>query len=368
MKSMMQSALLACTLLLSCVCAVQGQSGSTLNGPSLGLMFDSSSAAVRPILGIPGAARLGDSLSAGFTLGKAVVAPGGDFALAVSKDDFHLAVIRSSGAAVQSLAPAMGETPDLISFSPRGRSAVLYYAASGRLLVLSGLRGQTVQSVVTDASSLPAAPTLVAVGENATTLLLAVPEGDTASALYSMSVTQPTSTKGLSSQVLEDDLADGTQPGYGFAQRAATFRSISALRFVGASSDALVADKASSVVYLLQDAAGAARVTALGSAQDGLSQPVAIETLDARRVLVANAGAGKLTLLYRDGTAAESIACGCSPVVLQQLAGNLVYRLTEPSNEPMWVLDAGGTEPRVLAIPPDRSQSAAAVSAEGAQR
>lgn len=368
MKSTMQSALLACTLLLSCVCAVRGQSGSSLNGPSLGLLFDSSSAAIRPILGIPGAARLGDLLSTGFTLGNAAVAPGGDFALAVSKDDFHLAVIRSSGAVVQSLAPAMGEAPDLISFSPRGRSAVLYYSASGRLLVLSGLRNQTAQSVVTDVSSLPAAPTVVAVSENATTLLLAVPEGDTASALYSMSISRSASTKDLSSQVIEDDSADGTQSGYGSAQRAGTFQSISALRFVGASSDALLADKAANTAYLIQDASGTARITALGSAQDGLSHPVAIEALDVRRVLVANSGVGKLTLLYRDGTAAESIACGCSPVVLQQLAGNLVYRLTEPSNEPMWVLDAGGTETRVLAVPPDRSQSTAAASVEGAQR
>jgi hypothetical protein len=367
MKKMMQSALLACTLLLPCVCAAQEKSGSTLSGPSLGLMFDSSAAAIRPILGIPGAARLGNSLDAGFPLGKVAVAPGGDFALAVSKDDFHLAVIRSSGTVVQSLAPAMGEAPDLISFSPRGRSAVLYYAASGRLLVLSGLRNQTAQSVKTDISSLPAAPSVVAVSENGATLLLAVPEGETASALYSMSITRSASTKGLSSQALEEDSADGTQSGYGVAQRVGTFQSISALRFVGAGADALVADKVANAAYVLQDASGAAHVTALGSAQDGLSQPVAIEALDARRVLVANAGAGKLTLLYRDGGAAESIACGCSPVVLQQLAGNLVYRLTEPSQEPIWVLDAGGAEARVLAVPPDRSQNVAA-SAEGAQR
>ena len=368
MRKMMEMALLTCALLLPRVCAAQGQSGFTLNGPSLGLMFDSSSAVIRPILGIPGAARLGDPLSSGFTIGTAVVAPDGDFALAVGKDDFRLAVVRSTGGVVQSLAPAMGESPDLISFSPHGRSAALYYAASGRLLVLSGLRKQTVQSVLVDTSSLLAVPSLMAVSEDAATLLLAVPEPGPATALYSMSSTQATSTNDLLSRTLEDDSVAGASPVYGFAQRVGAFQSISALGFVGATADAVVADSAANAVYVLQDVSSTARISALGSAQDGLSRPVAVAAMDARRVLVSNAGTGIVTLLYRDGTPAESISCDCSPTVLRQLAGNSVYRLTDPSQEPMWLLDAGGKELRVLAVPPRRSQRTPLAAEEGAQR
>jgi hypothetical protein len=371
MRTMMQTALLTGVLVLSRLCVAQGQSGSTLNGPSLGLMFDSASALIRPILGIPGATTWGAPLSTGFAVGQAAVAPGGDFALAVAKDDFRLAAVRASGGVVQWLAPAMGEAPDLIAFSPRGRAAALYYRSSGRLLVLAGLRNTTPRVVLVDTSSLPAAPSLVAVSEDAAALLLAVPEGD-AAGLYFLPGFLPAartkSPKDVAGQSREDDLPTSSASGFGFAQRLGAFQSISALRFAGGGSDALVADEAANAVYLIQNASGPTQINILGSAQDGLSRPVAVEAMDARRVLVANAGAGKLTILYRDGTPPVSIACGCSPAVLHQLAGSSVYRLTQSSQEPMWLLDAGGNETRILTIPPDRSQSEPVAAAQGAQR
>jgi hypothetical protein len=334
-------------------------------------MFDSASAAIRPILGIPGAATLGAPLDAGFAVGQAVVAPGGDFALAVAKDDFSLAVVRGSSGVVRNFAPAMGEVPDLIAFSPGGSSAALYYRTSGRLLVLSGLRSQAPQAVEADTSSLPAAAGLVAVSEDAASLLLAVRQGES-TGLYLLPNRPPvgrsTSPMDHAAAALRNDLSASRSPVRAVVQRVGAFQSVSALRFAGGGSDALAADGAANAVYLVQNASGAAQITALGSAQDGLSKPVAVEAMDARRVLVANAGANKLTILYRDGTPALSISCGCSPEVLQQLAGNSVYRLTETSGKPMWLLDAGGTEMRILAVPPDRSQTVPAAAAEGGQR
>jgi hypothetical protein len=85
-------------------------------------------------------------------------------------------------------------------------------------------------------------------------------------------------------------------------------------------------------------------------------------------VLVANAGAANLTILARDGTPAVSISCGCQPAGLTRLSGNSVYRLTELSKEPVWLLDAGAADARIVAVPPDRSQSASAATVEGVQR
>jgi hypothetical protein len=372
----MQSALLAGALLLPRVCSAQGQSGQSgfaLNGPSLGLMFDSGSAVIRPILGIPGAATLGMPLDAGFAVGQAVVAPGGDFALAVAKADFHLAVVRASGGVVQNLAPVMGGAPDVIEFSPRGRSAVLYYRASGRLLVLAGLRDQTPRTALANTSSLRAAASHLAVSEDGTSLLLSVPEGD-AAALYVLPVSFPAEPSAApngdspAATASARNLQAAASAGSGFATRVGSFQSVSGLRFAASGSDALVADGAASAAYLIQDPSGSAHITMLGSARDGLSQPLAIEAMDAGPVLVANAGTGRLTMLYRDGTPAVSIACGCAPVVLQRLAGNAVYRLTEPSKGPMWLLDAGGHELRIVAVPPGRAQSAQVAAAEGGQQ
>jgi hypothetical protein len=90
--------------------------------------------------------------------------------------------------------------------------------------------------------------------------------------------------------------------------------------------------------------------------------------MDTVRVLVANAGTANLTILARDGAPAVSIPCGCQPAGLTRLAGNSVYRLTEPSKDPMWLLDAGAADARIVAVPPDRSQSAPAATVEGVRR
>jgi hypothetical protein len=337
-------------------------------------MFDSATTLIRPILGMPGAATLGVPLSTGFAVGQAVVAPGGDFALLVAKDNFHLAVVRASGGVVQNLAPVMGGAPDLIAFSPRGSSAALYYHASGRLLVLAGLRNQTPRAVLANIASLASAPSLVAVSEDGASLLLSVAEGG-AAGLYYLPGYQPLAPRtanprdlASAASAMAGEPPPGTSASGGFAQRVGSFQSVSGLRFAGTSSDALVADGRASAVYLIQDASGSAQIAMLGSAQDGLSKPVAVEALDAGGVLVANAGTGRLTILYRTGTPAVSIACGCAPSVLHQLAGNAVYRLTEPSNAPMWLLDAGGLELRIVAVPPDLSQNTQVAAAEGGRR
>ncbi len=346
MRTLMKKTIFAGALLLPCLCAAQGTSGYTLNGPSLGLMVEPVSAAIRPILGMPGAATLGVPLSPGFPVDRAVVAPGGDFALALARTDFRLAAVRVGGGAAEWLAPATAEAPDLIAFSPRGSSAALYYRTSGRLVLLSGLRTRSPQVVTVDPASIPASPNQLAVSEDAASLLLALPEGD-AAALYYLPVVRASA---------------------GFARRLGTFQSVSGLRFAGTSSDALLADGKANTVYVIQNVPGAAHISALGSARDGLSQPEAMDALDARRVLVVNAGAQGLTMLFRDGTPAASIQCGCTPAVLEQLSGNSVYRLTAPSQEPMWLFDGSGTETRILAVPPDPPQTRPARIRRGVQR
>lgn len=374
MRTFILTAFLSSALLLPCVCAAQGQSGTSgygLNGPSLGLIFDSASATIRPMIGIPGATSIGGPLDAGFPVWRAAVAPGGDFALVVARGSFRLAVVRASNGAVQQLASALGEAPDLIAFSPRGRSAALYYRASGRMLVLAGLRDQAPRAFLADTSTLAVAPSLVAVSEDGASLLVTVPEGDAAGLYYlpvNLPVEQTRNPRNSAAGALEGDSPAIASSGHGFAQRVGGFQSVSALRFAGSGSDALVADQAANAVYLVQNASGASRISTLGSEKDGLSKPVAVDAMDVLRVLVVNAGTGNLTVLHRDGSPAESIACSCSPAVLHPVAGNSIYRLTEPSQQPMWLLDAGGKEARVLAVPPLRSQNAATAAARGARR
>lgn len=367
MRTNMKTMLVVGALLLPGLCPAQGISGYGLNGPSLGIIFDPHTAALRPILGIPGAATLGRPLISGFTVSRAFVAPGGDFALVVARDNARLVVLPAAGGAARWLTSASHERPDLVEFSPRGGSAAIYYRASGRLMVFSGLRDDTPRLVAVDTSSITGAPSQVAVSEDGGSLLLAVPEGG-AAALYYLPVARATNQRDAHGRALPGDAATGVTSDSVFARRLGSFQSVSGLKFAGNSADGLVADGKAGSAYLIQDVPGVAHISALGTQQDGLAEPAAIEAMDARRILVADSAGGKLTILYRDATPAVSIQCECTPAGLYRLPGNSVYRLTNPSNEPMWLLDAGGSEARIVAVPPGPSERAAAVNAEGAQR
>lgn len=339
-------------LLLPCLVTAQAPNYA-VSGPALGLVADRAAGAIRPILGIPGAATWGAPLAVDFATVQTAVAPGGDYALVVAKDGFRVATVRASDGAVQWLALAETDSaPDLVAFSPRGRAAALYYQTSRRLVVLSGLRDGGPQAAEVDTTSLPAAPSLLAISEDASSLLAAIPEGDR-TALYFLPAAQAAPQSRVSAMMTDEaPSTPEAAPADTSARRLTVFGAVSAIEFTAESLDALIADTGANAVYLMRDAGGAANTILLGSEQDGLAQPVSIKALDGRRVLVANAGTGSVTVLYRDGASALSIQCGCTLAGLYPLSGGAVFRLTEPSADPLLLLDAGGLEPRIVAVPP----------------
>jgi hypothetical protein len=338
---------------------------SALNGPTLGLVADQTASAIRPILGIPGAATWGAPLAVDFATIQTVVAPGGDFALVVARENYRPAIVRATGGAAEWLPVEPAESaPDIVSFSPRGRSVALYYQAARRLVVLSGMRDGAVQVTQVDMAALPDPVGLLAVSEDGSALLAAIPEGDS-TAVYHLTTAPAPRQVDLSAEI-----ADGVPvtpleiPAATPARRLAVFATVSALEFMGESLDALVADAGSSAVYLMQDATGSAQTVLLGSERDGLAKPSWVRALDSRRVLVANGESGNITILYRDGASPSSIPCDCSLTGLSPL-GRAVFRLTEPSSEPLLLLDAGGIEPRIVVVPPVRVQSAPSSAEQG---
>jgi hypothetical protein len=352
-------------LLLPCLVAAQAPTYA-VSGPALGLVADRAAGSIRPILGIPGAAMWGAPLSVDFATVQTAVAPGGDFALVVAKENFRVASVRAADGAVQWLAlEGTDGAPDIVAFSPRGRAAALYYQASQRLVVLSGLRNGTAQVTEAGTAALPAAVSLLAVSEDGSSLLAAVPEGDSA-AVYYLTAAPASPQSRLSVTLTNDEPSTPAElPAGASARRLTVFGAVSALEFVGESLDALVADTGANAVYLMRDASGAADTVLLGSARDGLAKPVSVKALDSRRVLVANAGTDSITILYRDGATPVSLPCGCTLAGLHPLSGGAVFRLTEPSGDPLLLLDAGGLEPRIVAVPPDRSPSAPVAAPEG---
>jgi hypothetical protein len=355
-------------LLLPCIWAVQAPDYA-VSGPSLGLVASHTAGTIRPILGVPGAAMWGAPLAVDFATTRTAVAPGGDFALVVASEDFRLARVRATGGAPEWLpVEATGSAPDVVTFSPRGRSAVMYYQASGRLVVLSGLRDQTAQAIEVDTSSLPAAAKLLAVSEDGSSLLAAVQEGEATAVYFLTAAPAATRTRLSPASVDESEGGPETPPSGASARLLTVFGAVTALEFVGDSLDALVADASANSIYMLAGVGGAAQTVLLGSAREGVANPLSVKAPDDKRVLVANAGTGVITVLYRDGTSPLSIPCGCTLTGLDLLAGGGVYRLTEPSPEPLLLLDASGLEPRLVVVPPERTQPETAPAEEGGAR
>ena len=301
------------------------QTGTALTGPSMGLVFDSSQSALRPIRGIPGAATLGDPVNLGFPLASATVSPRQDFALALRADDSSLVLVRPGAEISSTPVPGVRPAPSLVVFSPTGAAAALYDSGAGRVQILTGLPdAATVQSDV-DISALAGPVAALAVDDAGASLFLAAGAPETVS-LYRVALS-------------------------GVPQFLASFRSVAALRLSGTGREILLADSAAGAVYVIRDPRGTGRLETVASARDGLASPIAIESDSAGRIFVADQ-AGNLTILDRSRGSAVSLPCGCSPAGLFRLSGTATFRLTEPSDGPMWVLDASGADARIVAVPP----------------
>jgi len=115
---------------------------SQIRGPRLGYVFDQSQGILRPILGIPGASRLGDPLNLEVSLTLAEISPKQDYGLGVTQGDGKLVLVTfgegdeaSSVQAIESLGPGASH----ITLSGEGRSAAVLFPESQSLRILSGL-------------------------------------------------------------------------------------------------------------------------------------------------------------------------------------------------------------------------------------
>jgi hypothetical protein len=323
-------------VLLASVAAAQ--TGTALSGPTMGLVFDASQSALRPIRGIPGAATLGDAVNPGFPLASATVSPRQDFALALRADDSSVVLALAGGgsAAVPGARPA----PALMVFSPAGATAALYDSGAGRVQVLTGLPDAAAVQSDVDISALAGPVAALAVDDAGSTLFLAAGAAETV-ALYRIAM-------------------DGT------SQFLASFRSVAALRLSVNGREALLADSAAGAVYAIRDLRGAGRMETIASGRDGLGIPIAVESDSAGRIFVADQ-AGNVTILNRGRGPVVSLPCGCTPAGLFRLSGTATFRLTDPSDGPMWVLDASGADARIVAVPPAAPPSATAAGNGGGQ-
>ncbi len=300
----------------------------SLQGPQLGLMFDSAKGALRPILGIAGASTLGSPFDLGdLTIADAIVAPNQNYALAIAGSDHGVRLIRfgvGNALQVSGLAGA-APGPDRMMISPAGTAAAFYYAATRRIATVGGL---------------PLSPRVTADIHLSTVLsplFLAVSD-DGGAALAAMEHTVYAVTE------------------KGEIPVASSLGRVSAVAFV-ASRDALIADGATNQIYLVRDTTGSESSRVLAGPADAISNPVAVAaSADGRRAFVANAKTKTITILDLSGEGKPAaISCACQPSGLQRMGDGGLFRVTEFSARPIWLLDAGlQREPRMVFVPPDK--------------
>lgn len=302
--------------------------GATIQGPELGFIFDSGKGVLRPILGIPGAAVIGQPMALGVEVRKLAISPLNDYVLAVAGEHNQAMVFATNRAPLAGvLVQGADRGADQIAISAGGKAAALYYEAGSRIEVVTGL---PTAPKVSSKLYLSAGQTLtaIAISDDGHTLLA-----------------------GAGDRVFEA-AAGGEVP------VLAELGHVSAIS-IPATGTAFVADSGRNQIYRVQGIGAGIETGLIAGPKDGINSPVAVAvSQDGSRVFVANAKPGSASVIDLKGeTATRTIACGCTPSGLERLAGNETFRLTEMSGRPMWMLDAGGSEPRLLFVPAELESS-----------
>ena len=296
---------------------------SGIGGPVLGYVYDAAVKGVRPILGVPGAATMGEPLEAGFEMVQAAVSPEQDYILAVAAEGREVRLLKiKRGVIAGSAMPDLPPDPEQIVLSPMGSAAAFRYPGADRIQVVAGFPDAPILKREIDLSTIRSSVTAVAISDDADTLLVASEDGT----LF----------------VTDSD---------GGVRAMGTFGHVAALKFLERGHDALVADATGNSIYLIRDAAGAGPVVRMAGERDGVAGPrEVVASRDGRRAVVMNGGAGDLILLDLVGGPAVRVACEVTATGLERLDGNAVFRLTEAGAGPVWLLDGDWPEPRVIFV------------------
>ncbi|HEY0784836.1 MAG TPA: hypothetical protein VGD62_03135 [Acidobacteriaceae bacterium] len=319
-------------------CGVDSNAGRTgaavaaAQGPQLGYLWSPEERSLRPILGVPGASQIGQSVvPPGVYVNAAVAA---SLALLEEPAGFDLMTL-PSGAPVRLAVPAPGTATAQIRLSPGGTSAALF------------VPGATTMTVVTGLSAAPAA-SQPGKANQIQNLTAAAPIEDAAVSDAGSAAVLTQQAGGMALAVLS---ASGRSTG------TVVLKADGGLQFVGASDDLLVADAAANTLTLVRDASTlpAAALVATGTL---LKAPLAVAASSAGRwAVVANSAEASVVRVDLTGqTQAQRVVCACKPTTAVALGSDGYFRVTTPTNAPgastpAWMVDATAATPRMLFIP-----------------
>jgi hypothetical protein len=288
------------------------QPSAGVAGPVTGFIFDAQLGAVRPMLGIPGAAYLGNGVAIG--LDAASVAPDGSAALAVERGGKLMLYtgLRNAHPAALAVAGAI-PSPDRFVWAADGSAAAVYSSRAGQAQILTGLAQSPVAAAPINLSSLPGQVTALAF--DGLRLIVAVASPD-AGGIYLASA-----SAGI--------------------QRIAPAVSPSAIALAGSSL--FFSDSQSQQIFQVQDYAGTPGAAVFAN-DSGINSPAGLQvSADGQRLFVANAGSRKLAVYDIPSRApVESLDLNFTPTRLDRFGDSSVFLLNVSGQGPLYVVRDGG--------------------------
>ena len=330
--------------------------------PVLGYVFDGGNG-LRPMIGVPGAASIGNALDLGFAISGATVPAGHDYILVTTHESSWPRVVQLRGGTIsvqaldsivieqqqQQVQPDECESPiddvsrrprpscrtyaataaakiDRIALSPDGSAAALFSGSQHRIYAFINLSGAPQLLGSFDIGRVTA-PSALGISDDGKTIAVGI-SNRTPGSLLVMNL-------------------DGSR----FV--TASMRHPSAIAFTRGGDSVIVADDVENKIYSI----GAGQPITLAGAENGISGPTAVAVSnDGQRVFVANSLSGSITTIRMSGTVDEPLKCDCVLSGLQPTNTDSVFRLTDFSGGPVLLLDASNATPRLVFVRNGSSQ------------
>jgi hypothetical protein len=293
--------------------------------PILGFLFDEQTRVLRSLYGGPESSILSKPWEFG-SIKQIAVARRNRFGVAIMQETGQPVVVDLNEASGHILTtPDLGSNADLVVLSPSGISAAVYYRDIAAVKVLHGLPYKT--AVVGSVFLRPGQQLRVlAVSDDAATVLAGIDEG------------------GLNSIVLMSINGD-SRPIFSTAGRAQ-------ITFLNRSHDSVIVDEGTGDVYLLRDPAVSTELTTLPGIKESIGMPVATRlALENDYAFFASVQTGKIARLELSTGWISVTDCACRPDGLWPLSRNSLFRLSGPSESPIWIYDATKRDPITYVLP-----------------
>ena len=278
--------------------------------------------ALHPILGIPGAAFVGDELDLDFQIREVFTPPAHDYLLARTDGSSWPVLIQFRDGKITSQSIQQDAAPvDRVELSPSGSAAALFSESVGRIFAFRNLAASPTFIGAFEVGDLGKVSAF-GISDSGESVLVGVSDG-TAGALFLLNLGQQ-------------------------HRLVASTRHVSAIQFLHQSSGAVIADDVDNKVYGFIGGP----IFPIATEEDGVTGPIDIAVAaDNSKAFVINAGSQAITKIGPYGVVAQPVRCDCRLTSLGATSTDSVFRVTDFSGGPVVLFDGNSRVPRMLLVP-----------------